>query len=136
MRALSKRDSVYSIGNQIGVGKESGTVLLCCLNTRSSFLIPRLQKDIYIVADAEGHEMVLKLHRFAIFVIRLIQITFNFLFSIALDVSLFVPLKKSVTIWANVNLPRGCTCRDWLHKRSGHSSRSAPFCITCTLTLP
>lgn len=24
MRALSKRDSVYSIGNQIGVGKESG----------------------------------------------------------------------------------------------------------------
>ncbi|KAH9982474.1 RIO1 family-domain-containing protein [Lactifluus volemus] len=42
MRALSKRDSVYSIGNQIGVGKES---------------------DIYIVADAEGHEMVLKLHR-------------------------------------------------------------------------
>ncbi|KAI0257553.1 RIO1-domain-containing protein [Lactifluus subvellereus] len=42
MRALSKRDSVYSVGNQIGVGKES---------------------DIYIVADAEGHEMVLKLHR-------------------------------------------------------------------------
>jgi len=42
MRALSKRDSVYSVGNQIGVGKES---------------------DIYIVADAEGVEMVLKLHR-------------------------------------------------------------------------
>ncbi|KAF8898672.1 RIO1 family-domain-containing protein [Infundibulicybe gibba] len=42
MRALSKRDSMYSVGNQIGVGKES---------------------DIYIVADAEGREMVLKLHR-------------------------------------------------------------------------
>jgi RIO kinase 2 len=42
MRALSKRDSMYSVGNQIGVGKES---------------------DIYIVADAEGNEMVLKLHR-------------------------------------------------------------------------
>lgn len=42
MRAMSKRDSIYSVGNQIGVGKES---------------------DIYIVADAEGHEMVLKLHR-------------------------------------------------------------------------
>ncbi|KAI9445193.1 RIO1-domain-containing protein [Lactarius indigo] len=42
MRALSKRDSMYSVGNQIGVGKES---------------------DIYVVADAEGHEMVLKLHR-------------------------------------------------------------------------
>lgn len=25
MRALSKRDSMYSVGNQIGVGKESGT---------------------------------------------------------------------------------------------------------------
>lgn len=25
MRALSKRDSLYSVGNQIGVGKESGT---------------------------------------------------------------------------------------------------------------
>ncbi|KAI0660435.1 RIO1 family-domain-containing protein [Cubamyces menziesii] len=42
MRAMSKRDSVYSVGNQIGVGKES---------------------DIYIVADKEGQELVLKLHR-------------------------------------------------------------------------
>ncbi|KAJ3500711.1 hypothetical protein NLJ89_g9672 [Agrocybe chaxingu] len=42
MRALSKRDAMHSVGNQIGVGKES---------------------DIYIVADAEGNEMVLKLHR-------------------------------------------------------------------------
>ncbi|KAA1468230.1 RIO1-domain-containing protein [Dentipellis sp. KUC8613] len=42
MRALSKRDSMYSVGNQIGVGKES---------------------DVYIVADLEGNEMVLKLHR-------------------------------------------------------------------------
>lgn len=25
MRALSKRDSMYSVGNQIGVGKESGS---------------------------------------------------------------------------------------------------------------
>ncbi|GJE87578.1 RIO-like serine/threonine protein kinase [Phanerochaete sordida] len=42
MRALSKRDTMYSVGNQIGVGKES---------------------DIYIVANHEGEEMVLKLHR-------------------------------------------------------------------------
>ncbi|KAI0756645.1 RIO1 family-domain-containing protein [Daedaleopsis nitida] len=42
MRAMSKRDTVYSVGNQIGVGKES---------------------DIYIVADKEGDELVLKLHR-------------------------------------------------------------------------
>lgn len=42
MRALSKRDSLHSVGNQIGVGKEA---------------------DVYIVADAEGNELVLKLHR-------------------------------------------------------------------------
>ncbi|KAL0580387.1 Serine/threonine-protein kinase rio2 [Marasmius crinis-equi] len=42
MRAMSKRDTMSSVGNQIGVGKES---------------------DIYIVADGEGKEMVLKLHR-------------------------------------------------------------------------
>ncbi|KAJ7110144.1 RIO1-domain-containing protein [Mycena epipterygia] len=42
MRAMSKRDTMHSVGNQIGVGKES---------------------DIYIVANAEGKEMVLKLHR-------------------------------------------------------------------------
>ncbi|KAG6911913.1 hypothetical protein DXG01_000160 [Tephrocybe rancida] len=42
MRAMSKRDTMHSVGNQIGVGKES---------------------DIYIVADSEGKEMVLKLHR-------------------------------------------------------------------------
>lgn len=29
MRALSKRDSVYSVGNQIGVGKESGPFFSC-----------------------------------------------------------------------------------------------------------
>lgn len=33
MRALSKRDSLYSVGNQIGVGKESGT-LICPLRLR------------------------------------------------------------------------------------------------------
>lgn len=42
MRALSKRESMYSVGNQVGVGKES---------------------DIYVVADSEGNEMILKLHR-------------------------------------------------------------------------
>ncbi|OCH95790.1 RIO1-domain-containing protein [Obba rivulosa] len=46
IRALSKRDTLYSVGNQIGVGKESGE-----------------RSNIYVVADAEGHEMVLKLHR-------------------------------------------------------------------------
>lgn len=42
LRVLAARDVITSVGNQIGVGKES---------------------DIYIVADKEGTEMVLKIHR-------------------------------------------------------------------------
>ena len=42
LRAFAKRDSVQSLGNQIGVGKES---------------------DIYIVANNEGEQLALKLHR-------------------------------------------------------------------------
>jgi RIO kinase 2 len=60
MRALSKRDSMYSVGNQIGVGKESGQSISCL--DMLCFLSEE-KKDIYIVADAEGNEMVLKLHR-------------------------------------------------------------------------
>ncbi|KAJ3082409.1 Serine/threonine-protein kinase RIO2 [Quaeritorhiza haematococci] len=42
LKTLSKRGIIYSVGNQIGVGKES---------------------DIYLVADEDGNQMVLKLHR-------------------------------------------------------------------------
>ncbi|XP_062873719.1 serine/threonine-protein kinase RIO2 [Trichomycterus rosablanca] len=42
LKALSSRDVILSVGNQMGVGKES---------------------DIYIVADAEGEQFALKLHR-------------------------------------------------------------------------
>ncbi|PVF93411.1 RIO1-domain-containing protein [Serendipita vermifera] len=42
IRAMSKRDTVAAVGNQIGVGKES---------------------DIYVVSDQEGEERVLKIHR-------------------------------------------------------------------------
>ncbi|TIA97776.1 hypothetical protein E3P92_02921 [Wallemia ichthyophaga] len=42
LRAMSKRDTVYSVGNQIGVGKES---------------------DIFVVANKEGEQRVLKIHR-------------------------------------------------------------------------
>jgi len=62
MRALSKRDSMYSVGNQIGVGKESGSFSMpysWLLDARLPF------SDIYIVADTGGNEMVLKLHRYA-----------------------------------------------------------------------
>jgi RIO kinase 2 len=61
LRALSKRDSIYSVGNQIGVGKESGLLFFCL--TTGFFFDEYRAKDIYIVADAEGREMVLKLHR-------------------------------------------------------------------------
>ncbi|KAG6902908.1 hypothetical protein C0995_010078 [Termitomyces sp. Mi166 len=61
MRALSKRDSMHSVGNQIGVGKESGEPVLIC---RSSWYPADEDiEDIYIVADSQGKEMVLKLHR-------------------------------------------------------------------------
>jgi hypothetical protein len=60
MRAMSKRDSMHSVGNQIGVGKESGEA-----SDFSHFgIISHMKEDIYIVADAEGQEMVLKLHRY------------------------------------------------------------------------
>eukprot|EP00041_Stephanoeca_diplocostata_P011256 m.183187 g.183187 ORF g.183187 m.183187 type:complete len:599 (+) comp18476_c0_seq1:194-1990(+) len=42
LRAMGARDSICSVGNQIGVGKES---------------------DIYIVANGEGTQLALKLHR-------------------------------------------------------------------------
>jgi RIO kinase 2 len=42
LKAFSKRASIHAVGNQIGVGKES---------------------DVYVVADKEGKQSVLKLHR-------------------------------------------------------------------------
>jgi RIO-like serine/threonine protein kinase len=42
MRAMTKRDTIAAVGNQIGVGKES---------------------DIYITQDKEGVSQCLKLHR-------------------------------------------------------------------------
>lgn len=42
VRALSKRRTLYAVGNQIGIGKES---------------------DIYIVSNEEGERRVLKIHR-------------------------------------------------------------------------
>jgi len=37
MRALSKRDSMNSVGNQIGVGKESGTIVALLLVLQPDF---------------------------------------------------------------------------------------------------
>ncbi|SCV70259.1 BQ2448_1653 [Microbotryum intermedium] len=41
-RTFAKRGTIYSVGNQIGTGKES---------------------DIYVVADDDGAQMVMKIHR-------------------------------------------------------------------------
>ncbi|GAA5955909.1 hypothetical protein JCM21900_003869 [Sporobolomyces salmonicolor] len=41
-RTFAKRDTIYSVGNQIGTGKES---------------------DIYVVADDDENQMVMKIHR-------------------------------------------------------------------------
>lgn len=42
LKAFAKRSSIYSVGNQIGVGKES---------------------DVYVVANESGQQSILKLHR-------------------------------------------------------------------------
>jgi RIO kinase 2 len=65
MRALSKRGSLYSVGNQIGVGKESGEHVFLLLVSRFSRKLPA---DIYVVADEAGKELVLKLHRYSLYV--------------------------------------------------------------------
>jgi len=46
LKTLSKKEAIHSVGNQIGVGKES---------------------DIYIVADQEDNQHVLKIHRLSFF---------------------------------------------------------------------
>ena len=55
LRVLTHRDVVASVGNQIGVGKES---------------------DIYIVADKDGEEYALKIHRYEHFIITCTKIRF------------------------------------------------------------
>jgi RIO-like serine/threonine protein kinase len=46
LKTFAKRGTVYSVGNQIGVGKES---------------------DIYLVADEDDNQHVLKLQRYVLF---------------------------------------------------------------------
>ncbi len=62
LRALSKRDSMYSVGSQIGVGKESGKPFALVTDIPLPMVV---STDVYIVADMEGNEMVLKIHRYA-----------------------------------------------------------------------
>ncbi|KAJ3338230.1 hypothetical protein HDU93_009819 [Gonapodya sp. JEL0774] len=79
LRTFAKRGSVYSLGNQIGVGKESehhphmGTLMALKIRSpRTSFphhmpprtlLPPPPFPDVYIVSDEQGNQRVLKLQR-------------------------------------------------------------------------
>lgn len=55
LKSFSKREYIYSIGNKIGVGKES---------------------DVYVVSDKTGKQMVLKIHRHSFFIIFLYKNNF------------------------------------------------------------
>ena len=96
---------MYSVGNQIGVGKESGALayfLLC-------HFIPHLWSDIYAVADAEGNQMVLKLHRFLIIPSNPISNAYNPRGLVVYPSELSSP---NEIIWERENRHHGCTCHD------------------------
>ena len=98
---------MYSIGNQIGVGKESGLMLelfFCLVELRIySFL------DIYMVADGEGKEMVLKLHRYRLAKQILCCDELNRR-NLDSDECPFEQSKKSGITLGNVSLHLGCIC--------------------------
>ena len=50
---------VCGVGNQIGVGKESGTCLKIECKCERPFL------DVYMVKDKDGQEYAMKIHRLA-----------------------------------------------------------------------
>lgn len=57
---MSQRESISAVGKQIGVGKESG---LYCTNTSAFIQLTFVLLDIFLVANSEGEELCLKLHR-------------------------------------------------------------------------
>ena len=67
LHALTSRGVLHSVGNQIGVGKESGGVrghvIQLCDQTTSTESLSVVLADIYIVADSEGRQYAMKLHR-------------------------------------------------------------------------
>lgn len=65
-RTFAKRDTVYSVGNQIGTGKESGRSFFA-QNVEMQCADQRRETDIYVVADDEGTQSVMKIHRLVLF---------------------------------------------------------------------
>ena len=68
LHTLTSRGVLHSVGNQIGVGKESGglrghVIQSCDQPTSTESLSVCVLADIYIVADSEGQQYAMKLHR-------------------------------------------------------------------------
>jgi len=59
LKALASRDIINSVGNQIGVGKESGMKK----NRVVVVFLFSFYLDVYIVANEKDEQMILKLHR-------------------------------------------------------------------------
>mgnify|MGYP001583502245 FL=1 len=64
-RTFAKRDTVYSVGNQIGTGKESGEFKRDCGEGKDG-ADGSSAADIYVVADEDGVQSVMKIHRFVL----------------------------------------------------------------------
>jgi RIO kinase 2 len=64
-RTFAKRDTIYSVGNQIGTGKESGqfSLLLSPPRVELHADLKTTTIDIYVVADEDGTQMVMKIQR-------------------------------------------------------------------------
>lgn len=68
LHTLTSRGVLHSVGNQIGVGKESGgvgghVIQSCNQTTSTESLFCLFPADIYIVADSGGQQYAMKLHR-------------------------------------------------------------------------
>jgi RIO kinase 2 len=57
LKAFPSRDIIHSVGNQVGVGQESGQKIFEFHDDICSFL------DVYIVANENEEQMILRLHR-------------------------------------------------------------------------
>lgn len=117
-RTFAKRDTVFSVGNQIGTGKESGELdhlgFHPILNT--SLIRSKLNLDIYVVADEEGVQRVMKIHRrvlSSLVIPESQQLTFRL--TINTDWAEFHSerLNRNEIIFVLDNRPVGCTCLVW-----------------------
>jgi len=102
LRSMLQRDTIAGLGRQIGVGKES---------------------DVYLAADAEGNEMVLKLQRLGRTSFRAIKTVRTMLpHAISSATNLQTPCRNAI-IYNIVNLHPGYTCHALVRSRNMPSCR-------------